>query len=447
VHDAISVEDLHRPAVVLVNEGFVTDGRSAASNKGMPPVRLVPQTVPCECSVKEDVDPAVHLAMDRIIEALTKPLSAEEQSPKAKEKKDAPRTVFKGQIEEFDRFFYKRGWSDGLPLRPPTEAAVREMLSGTDLPPQHVVGELVPRHGKATVEKIAINAVMAGALPTHMPILIACVEAVADPVAGLGSFGSSTASWAPFWMINGPVRHDVHVNFGSGAMSPGDIANAAIGRAMGLIIKNIGGNRKGIEDMGVYGNPAKYSSVIGENEEDSPWDPLHVEHGFAREDSAVTVFFPSAHVHVFQYGNDDAGILSAIIYNLLPGRGGLTCILLTPTQARTLAKKGWTKPLIRKYIYDYARLPAYRHRFFHGVAVHRGDVGVVAPNAMDPMPLVPSPDQIRILVSGGPGAFVCLTISGNFPGRDFVTKKLRLPLGWAKLVAKYKNLVPKYEMY
>jgi len=425
----------------------VTDGRSAASNKGMPLVRIVAETIPCECSLKEDVDAGIHLAMGQIIEALTKPLSAEEQSPKRKGKEKPSRIVFKGQLEELNRFFYKRGWGDGLPVLPPTEAAVREMLAGTDLEPAHVVGEIVPRHGKATVEKIAVNAVMAGALPTHMPILIACVEAVTDPLVDLGTFGTSTGSWAPFWIINGPVRHEVHVNCGSGAMSPGDIANAAIGRAMGLIIKNIGGGRKAVEDMGVFGNPGKYSSVIGENEEDSPWEPLHVEQGLAKGDSAVTLFFPNSYSQLWQYGSDDMGILSTLIYNLLPGRGGLSCLLLTPPQAKTLAKKGWTKQMIQKYVFEFGRIPAYRHRFFYGVAQAHGHVGTVPPNGMDPMAIVPSPDHIRILVTGGPGAFVALVCGAGLPGRQFVTKKLRLPSNWAKLVAKYKNLVPVYEKY
>ncbi|MBI3375718.1 MAG: hypothetical protein HY017_28715 [Betaproteobacteria bacterium] len=425
----------------------MTDGRSAASNKGMPTVRIVPETIPCESSVKEDVDAGIHLAMDQIIEALTKPLSAEEQAPKRKGKEKPSRIVFKGQLGELNRFIYKRGWGDGLPVLPPTESAVREMLAGTDLPPQHVVGEIVPRHGKATVEKIAINAVMAGTLPTHMPILIACVEAVTDPLVDLGTFGTSTGSWAPFWIINGPVRNDVHVNCGSGALSPGDIANAAIGRAMCLIIKNIGGGRKAVEDMGVFGNPGKYSSVIGENEESSPWDPLHVEQGFARDESAVTLFFPNSYSQLWQYGSDDVGILSTLIYNLLPGRGGLSCLLITPPQAKTLAKKGWTKQMISKYVFEYGRVPAYRHRFFHGVAQAHGSLGVVPPNAMDSMPIIPSPDHIRILVTGGPGAFVGLACGAGLPGREFVTKKIGFPADWIKLVAKYKSFVPAYEKY
>ena len=414
----------------------------------MPVVCIVPETVPCECSVKEDAEAGIGLAMARIIEALTNPLTAEEESPKRKDREKPSRIVFKGRLDEFNRFFYKRGWGDGLPLLPPTEEAVKEMLAGTDLPPDHVVGKVEPRHGKATAERIAVNAVMAGALPTHLPILIACVEAVTDPIAHLGSYGSSTGSWAPFWIINGPVRNDAHVNCSSGSMSPGDIANAAIGRAMGLIIKNIGGARKGVEDMGVYGNPGKYSSVIGENEENSPWEPLHVEQGLARDESAVTLFFPNSYSQIWQYGSDDKGMLNTFIYNLQPGRGGLSCLLMTPHHARTLARKGWTKPMIRKFVYEFGRVPAHRHPIYHeggGWTIRRPET--VPPNGMDPVAIAPSPEHIKILVAGGPGAFLGFACGSGMVGAHFVTKRISLPSNWGKLVAKYKNLVPAYEKY
>lgn len=440
--------------MVLANEGFVTDGRSAASNMGMPVLRIVSETIPCECSIKEEADTGVREAMTDIVAALCKPLTPEEASPKRKEKENPSRTAFKGQLEEFNRFFYKRGWGDGLPLVPPTEAAVAEMLSGTDLAPDHVVGKIEPRNGKATVEKIAVNAVMAGALPVHMPILLACVEAVSDPASGLGSYGTSTGSWAPFWIVSGPVRNDARVNCSSGSMSPGDIANAAIGRAMALIIKNIGGARKAVEDMGVYGNPAKYSMVIGENEEASPWDPLHVEQGLARGDSAVTLFFPNCYSQIWQYGSDDKGILSTVAYNLLPGRSGLTCLLMNPHHAKILSRSGWTKPMIKKYVYDYGRVPAYRHPSTHeggGWTVKRADS--VAPNPMDAYPILPSPNHLMVLVAGGPGAFMGIAAGSGFAagsgstGAGFVTKKISLPSGWSKLVAKYRSFVPAYEQY
>ena len=433
---------------MLANEGFVTDGRSAASNKGMAALRIVSETVPCECSVEEDAEAGVGLAMARIIEALTQPLTSEEASPKTKEREKPSRVAFKGNLEEFNRYFYKRGWGDGLPLLPPTEEAVREMLAGTELPPEHVVAKIEPRYGKATVEKIAVNAVMAGALPIHMPVLIACVQAVVDPMARLGTYGTSTGSWAPFWIVNGPVRHDARVNCGSGALSPGDIANAAIGRAMALILKNTSGARKGVEDMGVYGNPARYSSVIGEDEENSPWEPLHVEQGFAKEDSTVTVFFPNSYSQIWQYGSDDKGILDTFVYNLQPGRGGLSCLLMTPSHARTLARKGWNKRTAGKYIQEFARVPAYRHPIWHeggGFTIKKPEA--VPPNSADPVAIVSSPDQLKILVAGGPGAFLGLVCGSSTSQASFVTKKITLPSNWSRLIAKYRNHVPVYEKY
>ena len=412
----------------------------------MPAVRIVPETVPCECSEEGIADVAIALAMPRIVEALTRPLTAEEASPKAKEKGKPSRIVFKGQLDEFNRFFYKRGWGDGLPLLPPTDAAVKEMLTGTDLPADHVLGKIVPRLGYATVEKIAVNAAMAGALPTHMPILVACVEAILDPHSRFGTYGVSTGSWAPFWMINGPIRNDVRVNGGSGALSPGDIANAAIGRAMGLIIKNIGGARKGIEDMGVLGNPGKYSSVIAEQEEASPWEPLHVSAGLERGDSAVTLFFPNCYSQILPYGTDDKGILNSLIYNLQPGRGGMTCLVLTPDHARILAKNGWTKPMIKNFVAEFARVPAYRHRSYYDHSLAYGRPGMTPMNPMDTMSIVTDPKLIEIIVAGGSGAFMGILCS-SANNEWFVTKKIHLPANWSKVAARYRSFVPAYEMY
>ena len=426
------------------------DGRSAASSKGMPAVKIVPEVVPCESSSQEEADEGIRLALPAIIDALTRPLSAEEAAPAPKAKEVPARIVFKGQLEEVNRFFYKRGWGDGLPLLPPTEAAVAEMLTGTDLPPEHVLGKLVPRLGYATVEKIAVNAVMAGALPVHFPVILACVEAILDEGARFSTYNVSTGSWAPCWMINGPIRKEIHVNSGSGAMSPGDIANAAIGRAMGLVIKNIGGARKGIEDMGVMGNPGKYSLVFAENEEDSPWPPLHVENNsgtnLGADASGVTMFFPNCYTQVLPYGSDAKGILDGMIYNLQPGRGGMTCLIFNPVQARALAKAGWTKQKIKNFVAEYARVPAYRHRAYHDHSLAYGRPDMTPNNPQDSMSIISHPKFIEIIVAGGAGGFMgFLCSSAN--NETFVTKKITLPANWKQLVAKYRTMVPAYERY
>ncbi len=450
MYDAIATEDRNKPSATLVNLGFANDAISAASSQGIPGLRIVPTSVPCESSVKEDVEAGIDEAVDAIVATLTKPLTTAEKSPK-KAVTPPVRIPFKGSLEEVNRFFYRRGWADGLPIIPPTEDAVAEMLTGTDLPPDHIVGELVPRLGKATVEKIAINAVMAGALPTYMPVLIAGVEILADPTSGSGTWGVSTGSWAPFWIINGPIRNDLRINSGSGALSPGDIANATIGRAMQLIIQNIGGARKGIEDMGVLGNPGKYSLVIAENEEENPWEPLHVENGFKKEESTLRVHSPNTYAQLWPLASDDEGILRSIVYNMMPGRIGGFSLILTPPHARTLARHGWSKRDIKEFIATYSHAPADHFGTFWGTSspvegawLHNNRIPM---RATDEVPLIKDPDSITILVAGGPGAFIGMLMPAILHVKGKMMQKIELPANWDKLVAKYKDIVPTYLRY
>ena len=400
------------------------DATSSASVKGMPGVRIILETVPPHSTVTKEIEEGVSAAMDDIIAALIKPLTANEKSPKQKEAERPSRIVFQGDLEEVNRFFYKRGWTDGLPIIPPTEEAVAQMLMGTDLKADHVVARIIPRLGKATVEKIAINAVMAGALPTYMPVLIAGVIAAYGPQSRRGPWQlGSTLSPAPFWIINGPIRNALHINSGSGSLSPGDIANAAIGRALGLIVKNIGGVRKGIEDMGVIGNPAKYTTVFAENEEESPWAPLHVEHGFEKGDGTVTVASGNAFQIVTAGGTDDKGILSAVVHSLMGEPNASFFLMIPPQYARTLTDAGWTKKSIENF-------------FMTAIPGNRDS---------DSTPPVLRARAAQIVVAGGPGP-CWMGLFRSFGGKG-VTQKVELPANWAKLVEKYRDIVPTYARY
>jgi hypothetical protein len=414
--------------VILANPGFVKDAHSAASSKGMPGVRVLPLNVPCESTVAADIEAGTAAVMPTIVESLTKPLTADEQSPKPSATKP-PRVVFKGNYKEVNRFFYKSGWTDGLPIVPPTDEAIKEMLTGTDLPASHIVAKVIPRLGKATIEKIAVNAVMAGALPTHMPVLIASVQALMDQKSRFDTFEVSTGSWAPFFAINGPIRGDIHVNYSSGALSPGNIANSAIGRAVGLIAKNIGGARKGVEDMGVIGNPAKYSLVLGESEEDSPWEPLHVERGFKKEDNTVTLFFPNGYTQSVPRETSAQGIAQSLADM---GPWNMSCLIVIPSHAKVLSAEGWTKKKLKDFILKNApsRIPARKEN---------ADV-LSQPPAADP-------DGLLIVVAGGPGAWMGMLRSVGGIENSFITKKIELPRNWEKLVAKYKDVVPNYAGY
>jgi len=403
--------------VVLANRGFVKDAQAAASVKGMPGLRILGESVACESTVAADIEAGVDAAMPEIIAALTKPLTPSEKSPKQKVEKPA-RIIFKGSNQEVNHFFYGKGWTDGLPIVPPTEKAVAAMMAGTDLPADQVVAKMIPKLGKATVEKIAVNAVMAGALPTYMPVLIAAVQALADPKTRFDVFQTSTGSWAPFFAINGPVRNDINVNCGSGVFSPGNMANAVIGRAVGLMVKNIAGVRKGIEDMGVLGNPEKYSLVLGEYEEESPWEPLHVDFGLRKEDSALTVFFPNSYSQTIPAQTSAQGIAERLA-SMSPY--SLSCLVVIPDHAQILSSEGWSKKRLREFILKNAP---------------RGE-----------MRRTLNDEDFIVVVAGGPGVWMAaLKSSGGF-GNSFVTKKIELPRNWDKLVAKYKTLVPNYEYY
>jgi len=428
VYNGIAIEGFGKPVVLLANRGFVTDARSAASSRGMPGIRILGTSVPCETNVKSEIEAGVAAAMESIIAALTKPLTAEEKSPKLQLGK-LPRIAFTGSYEEVNRFFYSRGWTDGLPIAPPTEKAVNEMMTGTDLPAGHLVAKVIPRLGKATVEKIAINAVMAGALPTHMPVLIAAVQAMMDPRSRFDTFGVSTGSWAPFFVVNGPIRNDIHINCSSGALSPGDIANAAIGRAVGLIVKNIGGARKGVEDMGVFGNPGKYSLILGEYEEESPWEPLHVERGFKREDSTLTMFLPNTYIQTIPRDTNAKGFVETYA-SLNPG--SMSCLLVVPSHAGVLSNEGWTKKKIKEFVLDNSDSPFPPVQGGQGTPIQ---------------PTKPSLDDLMIVVAGGPGAWIGLLRSAGGWDNSFVTRKIDLPRNWDKLVAKYRNIVPAYAGY
>ena len=417
--------------MLLANLGFVDDAHSAASSKNMPTLRVLGEPITCESTVAEDIESGIDEVFDDIVAALTRPLTEEEKSPQMKIE-DAPRIAFKGNLTEVNQFFYRKGWGDGLPIIPPSEEAVAEMMEGTDLPADHVVAKIIPRMGKATVEKIAVNAVMAGALPIHMPVLIAAVEVVSDPTTRFDTFEVSTGSWAPFLVVNGPIRKDIHINSGSGALSPGNLSNSAIGRALGLIVKNIGGARKGIEDMGTLGNPGKYSLVLAENEEDSPWEPLHVERGFKKEDSTVTMFFPNQHAYAIPRGTDAKGILDSIA-DLKPGI--MNALMIIPSHADILASEGWTKSKVREYLMKLGEAGSAKSRP-QGV-----DVPAASPNTPR--------DALMIVVAGGAGTWygVFKSTGGGILGNDFVSKKIELPKNWNELTAKYKNLVPAYVRY
>jgi hypothetical protein len=450
------VEKMGKPAVILVNKDLVTIARTGASVRDVPSLRVVQTTIPdlsaffsLEGVVEDIVRPGVAAVIDDVIAALTKPLTKEERSP-AREVREASRIVFRGSLEEVNRFFYQRGWAFGMPVVPPTEEAVREMLAGTDLPADHVVARIPPMLGKATVEKIAINAVMAGCLPTYMPVLIAAVQALADrSKIWLEGYTCSVASWAPILCVNGPVRNDLHINRRGNLMSPYYRANAGTGHALGLIIMNIGGTRPGMEDLSFVGHEGRYGMCIAENEEESPWEPLHVGYGFNKEDSTVTLFWCNGRQYLGSSGNA-ANILRRLCDNINVFAWDPGCLLIMlPSTAKVLANAGLTKNDVISYLVEYARLPAadVNVRWFRESHHEPKEFLLPLDDPTRSMRKFYSSKHTAIVVAGLSYSWGTVSYSGGGTHGTIVTKKIDLPANWDKLVAKYKDIVPTYVPY
>ena len=195
--------------------------------------------------------------------------------------------------DEFE-FMFDQGFSDGMPLIPPSPERVMRMLGGTTRDPQEVIATVPPNMGDATVEKVAINAVMAGCRPDYLPVVLTGLEAVCTDEFNIHGVMATTMGASPVMVVNGPIRHRLGMNMKLGALGQGNRANATIGRALRLAIRNIGGAKPGGTERSTLGNPMKFSMCFAEWEERSPWPPLHVERGFEPEDSVLTVYAMSS---------------------------------------------------------------------------------------------------------------------------------------------------------
>ena len=278
---------------------------------------------------------------------------------------DSERIKAEDSIDKIYDLFYERGWTDGLPIIPPTEERVKWMLSGCNWEPQELVAVLPPRLAAATVEKIAINAVMAGCLPDYLPVIIAAVKAVAEEKFGLLGGQTTTHSCGVLIVVNGPIARKIGINSRGNAFGPGVRANATIGRALNLILLNIGGGIPGQIDKSTQGQPSKYTYCVAENEEDSPWKPFHVERGFRPEDSTVTVFAAEGPHNINDHDSTTGvGILKTAAAtmatagnNNLIFLSGEPILMFGPEHAATIARDGFSKEQVRDFIYENARLP------------------------------------------------------------------------------------------
>jgi hypothetical protein len=282
---------------------------------------------------------------------------------------------------------YARGVTDGLPVIPPTAGRVRAAVEASGRAGDELIGLVAPRLGRATVEKVAINAVLAGCRPEYLPAVIAGVEAICDPAFALVGVSGTTDAVAPLLILNGPVRQQLDVNCAAGAFGPGRRANATIGRAVRLVWANVGG--AAATSMSTFAQPGRYSYCVGEYQEESPWEPLHVEHGFAADDSTVAALAAEAPQVVADARNRTAReILTTVarsgeaIASHTQGSLNDTVLVISPEHARTIAGDGWSKAQVRDFVWEHtraevdgARVPKFRESSNVKIVVAGGTAG------------------------------------------------------------------------
>ncbi|MBI2906043.1 MAG: hypothetical protein HYX92_00155 [Chloroflexi bacterium] len=340
------------------------------------------------------------------------------------------RILVEDSIEAVNEFALRQGWTDGLPIIPPTIDRVEKMMAGVGRLPGEVVAEILPKCVPGTIERLAANAVMAGCLPSYFPVVVAAVEAIAEPEFSLFRVNSTTNSVGVMLVINGPIRHEIEVNCGYGVFGPGWPANATIGRAIRLVQINVGGSVPGLVSKSTHGHPGRYTMCIGEYEEKSPWEPLHAERGCQRGDSAVTVFPAVGNLMVTDKihtrARDILGNMFSFIdcaaTHTLRYQSGQVMLVLNPDHAKLMGDEGLSKEDVRQIVYEVTS-HIQVSRFLEDVRQRFIDEGRVVDGMMK---LAPRADYFMIVVAGGEGGLHATMVPG-FGGCMPVTKRIERP--------------------
>lgn len=432
------LEKKGKPVVFAVTDKFAQNARSSAEDIGMPGLRIAP--VPGDEYYRlrisrEEVRPVVEATLGSLIEALTRPLTETERSTKTK-KVEMPRTLkvtgknYGDALEKFNRLFLDKHWGAGLPLIPPTAERVRWMLAGTSRSPKEVIGKVAPKNGVATVEKIAINAVMAGARPEYLSVIIAAIEAVTDRY-DIEHVMTSTGSFTLLIQVNGPIAKEIGMNSGIGFLGYGWRANDTIGHAVRLALINFGYLWPNRNDVALTGRPSSHTFfTFAENEEQSPWEPYHVALGYKPDESCVTVSTVWPIPTNFGGGAvatwSGQGILDAIVTYMSADRARMTiwrlgtaipspnryALLLQPEVAKELSRLGYTRKSLQKYLHERTSI-AYedltqKEKDAMLRRIEAGDIPedrvAVFKEAMKPggrVPLLLRPEDSHIIVAGG----------------------------------------------
>lgn len=453
------------PTSSLVCEGFLGQAAATSVGLGMPdlPVAMIVGH-PGAQSVEEIRRNAAEVTARQVIaNLLTQP---EEQTlPPEPQARDI---VCRGSFEEVNEYFYERQWSDGLPIVPPTPEKIAEFLSFTGRDPDEVLGIALPENRAVTVWATAVNGVMAGCRPEYMPILVALAEAMVDPVYGVEHSGNTPGA-ETLIILNGPIIKDLKFNYEQGVLRDGFMPNTTVGRFWRLALRNMAGFLHHRTDKGTFGNT--FRVVLAENEDALArigWPPLSVDMGFAAGDNTVTItrltggdVFPSVTgstpEQMMPYIAD--GVAKETGWEIVFTVGGLTfgtlrpVLVLSPILAETIARAGWSKDDVKRYLFDHARMPAWRVESFTEKwadfpigslkqQVNLGRLPRVFAESDDPdrlVPIVLDPDDFMVLVSGDPLRTNAQAFAHNgylgFP----TAKKIELPEDWAERIGRLRK--------
>jgi hypothetical protein len=403
----------------MVTDEFLLLAKTESSSRGLGDLRLIELPHPVGSVSLDILCSLAESNIDSIVKVLTAgvgwsgyPLNEAERPTECTSTLEVP-----SDPGLMFQYFINRGWSDGLPMLPPTEAAIDAMIASNDLKKDELLGVIPPLNGIATIERVAANAVMAGCLPDYFPLLVAAVKDVLQPGFNLDGVQTTTGNVAPLVIINGPCRNTLQINYSSNVLGQGWRANSTIGRALRLVLSNIGGAAPGVYDKATLGQPAKYTFCIAENEEENPWEPLHVERGLSRDTDVASVFGCSGVNSAVDMASQTAtGLLKTFALTMIGGfTSGVTSteamLIICPEHAAILSAGGYTKAAIKNELFVAARV-SHEKISDENLELLAKRRPVWFQRNESTIGVVDRPEDIWIVVAGGKGAK-----SAYIPGR------------------------------
>ena len=398
--------------MTICTEAFIGLAREESKNLGMPDLPLAIIKHPIGGESLAVIHQRAEDALEQVIRGLTGDVASRSSGTASSAATAAPERFTFADEDEALETFHARRLTDGLPFVLPTAERVQAMIAGSGRQAGEVIAVVPPRWAEATVENIAINAVMAGCRPQYMPVLIAALQAAADPAFGLYSVQATTHPCAVMMLISGPIIDELGLNFRHGSFGPGFRANASIGRAMRLVLMNVGGGIPGEGDQATHGSPAKFSYCVAENEASTPWEPFRVTRGFSKTDSTVTVFSGEGPHNVNDHVCTSAETTLTVVADTMTTIGhnnagsvirGDVLVAFGPEHAHTIASGGMSKADVQKLLYERARnkVGLLKLRAMYKAENWPDWVDQNDDEAL--CPIVGKPEDIHIVVTGGPG--------------------------------------------